>query len=190
MKFYELRRKFWDAITPKKKHPYLDKAGITTYPDNHWGGGMNFKGWKNALRQRRRARKYGFDPRDCWDLDDTFYLWLYEHLCLLLDDTNADLTWRTFEHNGKTYTEGEYIEYLKKLCLDMINFDEFKGCPDLEWHTEPDPDYKDYNRIVWDNTEEELEANRVQSKKNYEEKEALRKELIDVFYELMPSLWW
>ena len=172
------------------RHKWLEEAGINSYPDNHWGGIISFRDLKNLLRSKRKKRKTGVDPRDCWDLDSTFYLWLYEHLCQLLNDTNADLTWRKYTHNEKEYTEEEYIEYLKKLCLDMINFDEFEDCPDLKWHTEQDPDYKGSRILKFDNSEEELEKHRNQCKKNYERMESLRKELCDVFCELLPALWW
>lgn len=192
-KLIEFRVKFWDAITPKKRHYFLEKAGIKEYPDSHWGGGNSFRGWKNAIRQTIRSWKYGINPRDCWDLDDTFYRWLYEQLCMLLKDTNADLdnkNWVKYEHKGKEYSEREYIEYLKSLCLEMINFDECEGCSDLKYHSEPVPGTEGHLRIVWDSTDEEREINRNQILKNLEYHKSLMRELFDVFYELMPTLWW
>ena len=176
------------------KHPYLEDIGCHAYPDNHWGGINGYKPFsclRTMIRQRRKARKTKVDPRDCWDLDDAFYCWLYEHLCQLLADTNTDLTWRTFEHNGKTYTEGEYIEYLKDLCKQMILFDEFEGCPDLDWElVNSKENDKGYSTVEWKNTQEELELHNRIWRENYEKQEAMRKELCDVFCELLPHLWW
>lgn len=172
------------------KHFYLERAGIHCYPDNNWGNIHSFRSLLNVLKQRRREKKLSINPRDCWSLDDTFYLWLYEHLCLLLDDTNADLTWHKFKHNDKEYTEEEYIEYLKSLCLDMINFDEFKDCPDINWDIVNSEGEKEYRTLEFLDEEKKLGEFREQSKKNYENQEALRKELCSVFCELLPHLWW
>lgn len=169
------------------KHLWLEKAGIHYYPDNHWGG-KSFKDLKAASAAKREKRRTGVDPRDCWNLDGTFYMWLYEHLCQLLKDTNADLTWQKFQHNDKEYTEGEYIEYLKKLLLDMINFDEFKDVPDLPHEFKKD---ENGNRhYVCTASEELLKEFRNITKRNGKEYNRLRKEICDVFYELLPALWW
>lgn len=173
------------------KHPYLEEIGCTSYPENHFGGIDGYKPFaslSNCLKQRRTKRRTKVDPRDVWDLDSYFFQWLYEHLCQLLEDTNADLTWKTYEHNGKTYTEGEYIEYLKDLCKQIILFDTFKDCPNLDW------EYLNGNgeggTIKWKNSQKELEKFREQENRNIEDLRALEKEVFDVFYELLHALWW
>lgn len=171
------------------KHKWLEEAGIHDYPDNHWGGIRSIKDFRSILRSKREKRKTGVDPRDCWNLDGAFYTWLYEHLCQLLKDTNANLTWQKYQHKDKEYTEGEYIEYLKKLLLDMINFDEFKNVPELP----PDRFEKNEDGTITSictATEEQLEEFRKIHKKNCSECEKLRREIFDVFYELLPALWW
>lgn len=188
--WYKFKHWFWTLLTPQKKHYYLDKAKIKSYPDKNFDGSFNFKDMRRACKQRRRARKYGFDPRDCYDLDTTFYLWLYEHLCCLLDDTTTDLTYVKFNRNNKEYTEGEYIQYLKQLCLNMIEFDEFKGCPELKMHSVPDEERPGYSTMVLDNSSDEMKLYYKTFNENVEEQKALRKEICDVFYELLPCLWW
>ena len=188
--WYRFKHWFWTLFTPQKRHYYLDKAKIESYPDNNFGGSYDFKDMRSAWRQKRKARKYGFAPRDCWDLDTTFYLWLYEHLCCLLDDTNTDLTCRKFHRNGREYTEGEYIQYLKQLCLDMIKFDEFKGCPDLKMRTVPDDEHSGSFTVVFDNPQEELDFHHKKWAENIKEQDTLRKEICNVFCELLPHLWW
>lgn len=190
-------RKFFSKIlnllfNRYNKHLYLEKAGISAYPENHWGGIDSYKPvacLRNLWRSKKEKRKTGVDPRDCWDLDTTFYLWLYEHLCQLLKDTNADLTWQKFQHNDKEYTEEEYIEYLKKLLLDIINFDEYKNCPKF-----PPDEYRENDdgttTVICTASEELKEEFRNTCAKNNKECEELRKEICDVFYELLPALWW
>lgn len=172
-----------------KKTPYLDEIGVDCTTRNNLGGINNFHELFSHLRNNRIARKTGVDPRDCWDLDTAFFQWLYCNCKQLLKDTNCDLTWRSYEHNGKTYTEGEYIEYLIDLCKQVMLFDEFKDCPKLDWEEEAEKD-EIGSTVKWKNSEEELERFREQTKKNGEELQALEKETFDVFYELLHALWW
>ena len=172
-----------------RKTPYLEEIGVQNYSRNNCGGIGNFHELFSHWRNNRIARKTGVDPRDCWDMDTTFFQWLYCNCKQLLKDTNCDLTWRSYEHNGKTYTEGEYIEYLIDLCKQIMLFDEFKDCPKLDWDTEEDENNLG-RKVKWLNSEEELDSFREQTKKNGLELQALEKETFDVFYELLHALWW
>ena len=170
-----------------KKTPYLDEIGVENYSRNNCGGINNFHELFSHWRNNRIYRKTGVDPRDCWDLDTSFFQWLYCNCKQLLKDTNCDLTYRSYTHNGKNYTEGEYIEYLIDLCKQVMLFDEFKDCPKLDWEREKD---EFGSKVKWKNSEEELEKFREQTKKNGEELVALEREVFDVFYELLHALWW
>ena len=174
-----------------RKTPYLDEIGVENYSRNNCGGINNFHELFSHWRNNRIYRKTGVDPRDCWDLDTSFFQWLYCNCKQLLKDTNCDLTYRTYEHNGKTYTEGEYIEYLIDLCKQVMLFDEFKDCPDIDWETEKvtDPE-TGYTTVKFLNSEEELEKFRNQTKLNGLILQKLEKETFDVFYELLHALWW
>lgn len=172
-----------------KKTPYLDEIGVENYSRNNCGGIGNFGELFRHWKYNRVYKKTGVDPRDCWDLDTTFFQWLYCNCKQLLKDTNCDLTWRAYEHNGKAYTEGEYIEYLINLCKQVMLFDEFKDCPNIEWKLEEGKEYLG-KTVKYLNSEEELEKFREQTKKNGEELVALEKEVFDVFYELLHALWW
>ena len=174
-----------------KKNPYLEEIGVTNYSCNHCGGIYSLGDIRSHLRNERVRKRTGIDPRDCWDMDTTFFQWLYCNCKQLLKDTNCDLTWTTYEHNGKTYTEGEYIEYLIDLCKQVMLFDEFKNCPDIEWKTERTEDPKTgFITVKFLNSEEELKRFREQNKRNGEELTALEREVFDVFYELLHALWW
>ena len=174
-----------------RKVPYLEEIGVKNYSRNHFGGIDNWGSLTNCIKQNRRARKLGIDPRDCWDMDSSFFEWLYCHLAQLLKDTNCDLTRRKYEHEGKTYTEGEYIEYLMDLCKKIMLFDEFKDCPDLDWEivNAKEGDER-YSTVEWNNSQEDWEKFHKQTILNALELHTLEKEAFDVFYELLHSLWW
>ena len=172
-----------------KKNSYLEEIGITSYSRNHFGGPDNFKQVASIIKCNKTLRKTGVDPRDCWDLDTSFFQWLYCNCKQLLKDTNCDLSWRSYKHNDKSYTEGEYIEYLIDLCKQILLFDEFKDCPKLDWEIE-ETDDKLGKPVKWLNSEEQLKQFTEQNKKNIEERDNLEREVFDVFYELLHSLWW
>ena len=171
------------------KNKYLEEIGDTSYSLNHFGGIDSWGALTCAISSNRQRRKTGVDPRDCWGLDTSFFEWLYCNLKQLLKDTNCDLTYRSYEYNGKTYTEGEYIEYLIDLCRQVILFDEFKDCPKLDWELTTEEDRLG-RAVKWKNSPEELQRHTDQVKKNHEELTALEKEVFDVFYELLHALWW
>ena len=176
----------------KHKHLYLEEIGCSSYPDNLWGGidpCRPFACLRGMLRYRRRARKTGVNPATCWELDTAFYQWLYENLTQLLHDTNCDLTACKFVHNDKTYTEGEYIDYLRDLCVKMINYDELKGCPELNWDISTTQD-NGLKEVRWKNSPEELKLHAKIWKQNIQRHNETREEICAVFCELLSHLWW
>lgn len=168
-----------------KKNKYLEEAGISTYPANHWGGIDSFKSLLSARRSLREKRRTGIDPRECWDMDTSLYEWVYSNLCQLLKDTNADLSFHKFTFKNKTYTEEEFINYLKDLCLKLINFDEFEGCPPSY-----DPEVDDDSFALRELSDEEKEEFMRVYKENGKKYNSLRKEFCNVLYKLLPHLWW
>lgn len=114
-------------------HKYLEDIGVTDTPWN-WHKEDSFK-W------RHERQTFGFDSRECWDLDYTFYLWLYEHLMKYLEDAEkmVDLTWTKVDYNGKTYTQRELIdmmlERLKRRLskeYDELNEDDYNYAHEIE----------------------------------------------------------
>ena len=97
-------------------HKYLDDIGVTDTP---WD-------WRkeDSFKWRHERNTIGFDGRECWNLDYTFYLWLYEHLMKYVEDAEkiVDLTWNKFTYEGKEYTQRELIdmmlERLKRFLTD------------------------------------------------------------------------
>lgn len=102
-------------------HKYLDDIGVTDTP---WS-------WRkeDSFKWRHERQVYGFDGRECWGLDSTFYLWLYERLMKYLEDAEpvVDLTWNKFKYNGKTYSQRELIDMMIKRLKRSFSeeYDEF-----------------------------------------------------------------
>lgn len=99
-------------------HKYLEDIGITDGPYN-WRG--------DSFKWRHERQVYGFDSRECWDLDYTFYLWLYERLMKYLEDADpvVDLTWTKVEYNGKTYTQRELIDMMLERLKRFLTDEDF-----------------------------------------------------------------
>jgi len=65
-------------------------------------------------------RVYGFDSTETWDLNYTFYAWLYEHLRMYQDKASkiVNLHYHTFEWKGKEYYQDEIID----MILNRLRF--------------------------------------------------------------------
>ncbi len=159
------------------RHYWLEKAGIHGYPENNWGERGFLRGLKRSWRAWRTRRRTGVDPRDCYSMDIAFYQWLYEHLCQLVHDAEniCDINYHRFLHDGKEYSEKEYIEYLKALLLRIMNFDS-------------DPESKDCSLEGEDDCCRVRYLNELE--RNTENFNILRKEMLEVFSDLLPFLWW
>jgi hypothetical protein len=58
--------------------------------DYHKDDGMGYDwDWQHPnKKQKKQRKKYGFDSRECYNLDTTFELWLYAHLKMYLHDAS------------------------------------------------------------------------------------------------------
>lgn len=99
-------------------HKYLEDIGVTDGPYN-WRG--------DSFKWRHERQVYGFDSRECWNLDYTFYLWLYERLMKYLEDAEpvVDFTWTKAEYNGKTYTQRELIDMMLERLKRFLTDEDF-----------------------------------------------------------------
>lgn len=72
---------------------YLKKVNIETKntPFGWKGNIFHHKERKRRFKHFWQRRKYGFDDREIWDLDYTFYIWLYERLRMYEDVSQVDL---------------------------------------------------------------------------------------------------
>lgn len=111
-----------------QKNKYLDDLGlsITEY-------GTNFvdntdKRWEKWQKEKE---EYGFDSRECWDLDSIFVEWIYSHFMKYKDDCNVDLSFHKFSYRkdkNSQYTEitqGEGIDIVCEACAEFLKTDDF-----------------------------------------------------------------
>lgn len=105
---------------------YLDDIGVTERPDTWFPEDTRQEAW-------RRAREvYSFDEREIWNLDFSFYLWLYERLRFFLDCNAIDLEFHKFDYKGQIYTQKQMIE----MMIERLEFYFSKKYNDLnEQHT-------------------------------------------------------
>lgn len=89
---------------------YLDDIGVTNRPDL-WN-----EEDKRQEKWTEERNTYGFDERETWALDFTFYCWLYERLKMYLDVNIIDLTFHKFEYEDETLTQEECINRMIKGC--------------------------------------------------------------------------
>lgn len=96
-----------------QRNKYLDDLGIEI--DKY---GVNFTSDKDERNEiwNKQREEYGFDSRECWNLDDIFIQWLYSHLMMYLENVTGiiNLEYHKFDFDGKEYTQKEAIEFI--LC--------------------------------------------------------------------------
>lgn len=106
----------------EQRNEFLDKLGLKTHEY-----GVNFTDKKDKRRKKwkKQRKKYGFDSRETWNLNDLYAQWLYSHLKLYLKETSeiVDLNYYKFTYDGKEYTQIEaikqmikWLEYYLKNC--------------------------------------------------------------------------
>jgi hypothetical protein len=103
---------------------YLEEIGIKL-EDTPWGwnkGDSREKYWMEEIHED------GFDERETWDLNFTMNLLLYERLCKYKEMARGivNLSFYTFEYNGKELTQEECIDKIfegLRLELTLDPFD-------------------------------------------------------------------
>ena len=88
----------------------------------------------------KEKEEYGFDARETWALDFTFYCWLYERLKMFLNVNCINLEFHKFEYEGEELTQQECIDRMLKGCEVF-----FKN--DNDW-TSPEEDQKMINDVA------------------------------------------
>lgn len=81
----------------------------------------------------KEKEEYGFDARETWDLDFTFYCWLYERLKMYVDVNCIDLTVHKFEYEGEKLTQEECIDRMIKGCELYFKYDGVWDIADNDW---------------------------------------------------------
>lgn len=90
------------------KRKFLDEIGCT----DRWDKWV-YRG-ERGKKYRDQRKEWGFDERETFSLETTFYEWLYERLIVYRDVGGevVDLTATKFEYNGKEYSQLELIDKL------------------------------------------------------------------------------
>ena len=101
-----------------KRSKYLDEIGLK-YKEYGWD-------YKNSTKSIKKERKeIGFDPRECFNLNDSFDYWLYVHLKEYFKQANKriDLTFHKFtvptititklDKTEESKNKGFYWKYIK-----------------------------------------------------------------------------
>ena len=65
---------------------------------------------KRQVMWKKEREKYGFDSRETWSLDYTFYLWLYERLMMFNELNVVDTEFHKFEYNGEALSMQDCID--------------------------------------------------------------------------------
>lgn len=71
----------------------------------------------NWVEQRRI---YGFDERETWALDSSFFYWLYERLRMYDEINCIDTSFHKFQIEDKELTQQECIDEMLSLCKEII----------------------------------------------------------------------
>ena len=110
-----------------KHHKYLNEIDVT--PIQHFYKNNSYfprkiKDWLRCRKYQRIEMRDGFNPAETWDLERSFYQWLYEGLRSYMDyasdviDLDADKEWYSLQYKGKWYTQRQLTE----LLLEKLEF--------------------------------------------------------------------
>ncbi len=108
-------------------HKYLKEINIIPIQQSYREESYFPKRLKNWLKCRKYQKiqmRDGFNPAETWDLEQSFYQWLYEGLRSYMDyatdviDLDVDKEWYSLKYKGKWYTQRQLTEIL----LEKLEF--------------------------------------------------------------------
>ena len=108
-------------------HKYLKEINIIPIQQSYREESCFPKRLKNWLKCRKYQKiqmRDGFNPAETWDLEQSFYQWLYEGLRSYMDyatdviDLDVDKEWYSLKYKGKWYTQRQLTEIL----LEKLEF--------------------------------------------------------------------
>ena len=105
-----MAHKYLENILPKGKSPY----------DFECDDEIRNQKWEKEREQ------YGFDERETWNLDFTFFCWLYERLKRYKEINCVDLSCKIVKVNDEEKTLEEWIDIMinnaeSLILIDMIS---------------------------------------------------------------------
>lgn len=106
----------------KQRNKYLDDLGLKI---NEYGTNFTVKNDNRESKWKEERKLYGFDSRETWNLNDTFIEWLYSRLMMYKEQASniIDMSFYTYDFNGKTYDLGEAIDYIIENCKVYLTSD-------------------------------------------------------------------
>ena len=102
-----MNHKYLYDILPKGKTPY----------DFECDDEIRNQKWK------KEAEEYGFDERETWNLDFTFFCWLYERLKKYKEVSPADLSCKIVKVNDEEKTLEEWLDIMINNAESLILVD-------------------------------------------------------------------
>ena len=110
-----MAHKYLDDILPKGKTPY----------DFECDDEIRNQKWEKEREQ------YGFDERETWNFDFTFFCWLYERLKKYKEVSPVDLTCKIIKVNNEEKNLGEWLDIMINnaealILLDMYSEENIK----------------------------------------------------------------
>ena len=80
---------------------------------------------KRNRRWRKQRRKYGFDDRETWSLDEQFIQWIYTRFKMYKEIAGeiVNLEYYKFQYIDKEVTQLEAIDIILKACEDYLKTD-------------------------------------------------------------------
>ena len=113
-------------------HKYLNEIGVTPiqqfYKDNSRFS-RKIRDWFRCRKYQKIQMKDGFNPTETWDLEQSFYQWLYEGLRSYMDyttgviDLDVDKEWYSLKYRGKWYTQRQLTEILLEKLEFVLHVD-------------------------------------------------------------------
>ena len=99
-----MSHKYLENILPKGKSPY----------DFYYDDEVRNQKWEKEREQ------YGFDEREMWLLDFTFFCWLHERLKKCKEINHTDLTSKIIKVNNEEKNLEEWINLMISNSKDLI----------------------------------------------------------------------
>lgn len=100
-----------------QQHKYLEEIIDREDVVQNW-----FPGDKREECWHKQQAEYGFDDRETWSLDATFFQWLYERLRMFKDIGGevVDFNFYKFDVDGSKLTQLEIIDKMISNCEQII----------------------------------------------------------------------
>ena len=102
-----MAHKYLENILPKGKSPY----------DFYYDDEIRNQKWEKEIQE------YGFSERETWNLDFTFFCWLYERLKKYKEVSPADLSCKIVKVNDEEKTLEEWLDIMINNAESLILVD-------------------------------------------------------------------